>query len=62
MAQGSVFENNRTQAVRLPVETRFPEVVKKVNVRVVGLDRIISPVGNTWESFFFPKIASAMIL
>jgi len=30
MAIGTVFENNRTQAVRLPVETRFPEGVKKV--------------------------------
>lgn len=55
MALGTVFENNRTQAVRLPVETRFPEGVKKVVVRVVGLDRIISPAGNTWDSFFLTK-------
>lgn len=55
MALGSVFENNRTQAVRLPVETRFPEGIKKVTVRVVGLDRIISPAGNTWDSFFLGK-------
>ncbi|MBU1168728.1 MAG: AbrB/MazE/SpoVT family DNA-binding domain-containing protein [Proteobacteria bacterium] len=52
---GSVFENNRTQAIRLPVETRFPEGVKKVVVRVVGLDRIISPANNTWDSFFLTK-------
>lgn len=55
MALGSVFENNRTQAVRLPVETRFPEGVKKVIVRVVGVDRIISPASNTWDSFFLSK-------
>ncbi|MDR3573903.1 MAG: type II toxin-antitoxin system VapB family antitoxin [Anaerolineaceae bacterium] len=55
MALGSVFENNRTQAVRLPVGTRFPEGVKKVVVRVVGLDRILSPVGNTWDSFFLSQ-------
>jgi antitoxin VapB len=55
MALGSVFENNRTQAVRLPVETRFPEGVKKVVVRVVGLDRIISPANNTWDNFFLTK-------
>lgn len=55
MALGSVFENNRTQAVRLPVETRFPEGVKKVSVRVVGVDRILSPVSNTWDSFFLAK-------
>jgi antitoxin VapB len=55
MSLGTVFENNRTQAVRLPVETRFPEGVKKVNVRVVGSDRILSPVGNTWDSFFLSE-------
>lgn len=53
MATGSVFENNRTQAVRLPADTRFPDGVKRVSVRVVGHDRIISPVENTWDSFFF---------
>lgn len=52
MRTGSVFVNNRTQAVRLPVETRFPGSVKKVVVRVVGKDRVLSPVENTWDSFF----------
>ena len=55
MAIGSVFVNNRTQAVRLPAETRFPEGVKKVMVRVVGVDRVLSPVSNTWDSFFLSK-------
>ena len=55
MAIGSVFVNNRTQAVRLPAETRFPEGVKKVLVRVVGVDRVLSPVSNTWDSFFLSK-------
>jgi antitoxin VapB len=40
MDVGTVFVNNRTQAVRLPVESRFPENVKKVVVRVVGKDRV----------------------
>ena len=52
MATGSVFVNNRTQAVRLPAESRFPEGVKKVTVRVVGNDRVLSPVDSTWDSFF----------
>lgn len=52
MSTGSVFVNNRTQAVRLPADSRFPEGVKKVNVRVVGKDRVLSPVDSTWESFF----------
>jgi antitoxin VapB len=52
MATGTVFVNNRTQSVRLPSEVRLPEGVKRVNVRVVGKDRIISPISETWDSFF----------
>lgn len=52
MPVGSVFKNNRTQAVRLPVEARFPDNVKKVHVRVVGTDRVLSPVEKTWDTFF----------
>ena len=52
MPIGSVFENNRTQAVRLPSETRFPDHVKKVTVRKLGTDRIISPLESSWDSFF----------
>ncbi|VAW56788.1 VapB protein (antitoxin to VapC) [hydrothermal vent metagenome] len=55
MVIGSVFENNRTQAVRLPAETRFSKKVKKVTVRVVGQDRILSPVDKTWDSFFLAE-------
>jgi len=52
MTTASVFVNNKTQAVRLPVETRFPEGTKRVTVRVVGTDRILSPIDKTWDSFF----------
>ena len=52
MSTGSVFVNNRTQAVRLPADTRFPDGVKRVTVRVVGQDRILSPVDSSWDSFF----------
>ncbi|SJM90367.1 putative antitoxin VapB2 [Crenothrix polyspora] len=55
MATGTVFVNNRTQAVRIPTETRFPKTVKKVTVRVVGQDRILSPLESTWDSFFLSK-------
>jgi antitoxin VapB len=55
MDVGTVFVNNRTQAVRLPVDSRFPENVKKVVVRIVGKDRILSPVENTWDSFFLSE-------
>ncbi len=52
MAISTVFTNNRTQAVRLPAEMRLPENVHKVNVRVKGCERIISPVENMWDNFF----------
>ena len=52
MSTGSVFVNNRTQAVRLPADSRFPKEVKQVNVRVVGKDRVLSPVDSSWDSFF----------
>lgn len=52
MPTGSVFVDNRSQAVRLPANTRFPDDVKQVNVRIVGKDRVLSPVDNTWDSFF----------
>jgi len=52
MAESTVFVNNRTQAVRLPAELRFPENVKKVTVRAIGKERVISPIMNTWDSFF----------
>lgn len=57
MDTGTVFKNNNTQAVRLPVEARFPEDVKKVVVRVVGKDRILTPVSNSWDSFFLQGTA-----
>lgn len=52
MSITSVFTNNRSQAVRLPADVRLPESVKKVQVRARGVDRIISPVGQTWDEFF----------
>ena len=55
MSTGSVFVNNRAQAVRLPADTRFPDDVKQVNVRIVGKDRVLSPVNNTWDSFFLSE-------
>ena len=52
MAIGTVFINNRTQAVRLPIDVRLPEGVRKVEIHVKGNERIIRPVGQTWDSFF----------
>ena len=55
MKVGSIFKNNRTQAVRLPAEVRFPENVSHVHVRIVGKDRILSPINASWDSFFLTE-------
>lgn len=55
MSTGSIFMNNRTQAVRLPAEARFPEHVRRVHVRIVGKDRILSPANSSWDSFFLSE-------
>jgi antitoxin VapB len=52
MSIGTVFVNNRTQAVRLPMDVRLPEGVQKVDIRVKGKERIIAPIGQSWDSFF----------
>lgn len=54
MSTSTVFTNNRSQAVRLPADARLPPHVKRVEVRVRGAGRIISPAGHTWDSFFAP--------
>ncbi len=59
MSIGTVFVNNRTQAVRLPLDVRLPKGVQKVEIRAKGNERIIAPLGQTWDSFFQdgPKVS-----
>ncbi|ETT02858.1 antitoxin [Providencia sp. PROV188] len=53
-----VFMSNRTQNVRLPAELRFPDDVKEVTVRMKGKERIITPLQNTWDSFFLTETSA----
>lgn len=59
MSIGTVFVNNRTQAVRLPLDVRLPEGVRKVEIRANGQERIITPLGRSWDSFFLdgPRVS-----
>jgi len=59
MSIGTVFVNNRTQAVRLPLDVRLPEGVHKVEIRAKGQERIITPLGQSWDSFFLdgPRVS-----
>jgi antitoxin VapB len=47
-----LFLSNRSQAVRIPADLRLPDSVKQVEVRACGQERIIAPVGRSWDSFF----------
>lgn len=59
MTASTVFINNRSQAIRLPAALRLPDHVKRVDVRSSGCERIIAPLGQTWDSFFLngPPVA-----
>jgi len=52
MAIGTVYMTNKTQAVRIPKAVAFPDHVKKVEVKVVGDSRVITPVVASWEEWF----------
>ena len=47
-----IFKSNQTQAVRLPKDVAFPDSVREVEIVKVGNSRIISPVGQRWDTFF----------
>lgn len=52
MRQGTIFQSNCGQAVLLPEAVAFPEDLKFVDVVAVGLVRIITPAGESWDSWF----------
>ncbi|MDY0274102.1 MAG: type II toxin-antitoxin system VapB family antitoxin [Desulfomicrobium sp.] len=55
MHTGQVFEDDSTQMVRMPVGARFAHDVKKVLVRKVGHERILTPVNHIWDNFFMAQ-------
>ena len=52
MDQGAVFQSNRSQAIRLPKAVALPDDVKRVDVVAIGRTRIITPAGESWDSWF----------
>ena len=52
MEQGAVFKSNRSQAIRMPKALALPEDVTGVVIVAVGRSRIISPAGESWDSWF----------
>lgn len=52
MEQGSVFQSNRSQAVRLPKAAALPDDVHRVDIVRLGRARLITPAGESWDSWF----------
>ena len=59
MEQGSVFLSNRSQAVCLPKAAALPDDVKRVDVIAIGRTRILTPSGESWDSWFDGEGVSA---
>lgn len=62
MQQSTVFQSNRSQAVRLPKAVALPAAVKKVNVIALGSSRIITPADTSWDDWFDQAPCSADFL
>ncbi|MFJ4154571.1 type II toxin-antitoxin system VapB family antitoxin [Pseudomonas sp. NPDC089752] len=52
MEQGAVFKSNRSQAIRLPKSVALPDEVTRVDIVAVGRARIITPAGESWDTWF----------
>jgi antitoxin VapB len=48
----TLFQSNRSQAVRLPKDVSFPPDVREVVILREGSRRIIVPVDSVWDDFF----------
>ncbi len=47
-----IFMSNRSQAVRLPKAVSLPESIKEVEIIAIGNERLITPAGCSWDSWF----------
>ena len=52
MTRTTVFQSNRSQAVRLPKDVAFPEGTREVTVLRDGRRRVIAPADVSWDDFF----------
>ena len=48
----TLFQSNRSQAVRLPKDVSFPPGVREVAILRDGPRRIILPADGLWDDFF----------
>lgn len=52
MTRTTLFQSNRSQAVRLPKDVAFPEGVRSVTILRDGKRRVIVPSDAVWDDFF----------
>lgn len=52
MTRTTLFQSNRSQAVRLPKDVAFPEGVREVAILRDGARRVIVPANAVWDDFF----------
>jgi antitoxin VapB len=52
MTRTTLFQSNRSQAVRLPKDVAFPDGVRTVVVLRDGKRRVIAPADAAWDDFF----------
>ncbi len=48
----TVHTSKKFQLIEIPDEARLPSDLKKVSVRTLGQEIIITPIAKTWDSFF----------
>ena len=52
MTRTTLFQSNRSQAVRLPKDVAFPSGVREVAILKDGARRVIVPANAVWDDFF----------
>lgn len=52
MTRTTLFQSNRSQAVRLPKDVAFPDGVREVAIFRDGARRVIVPANAVWDDFF----------
>ena len=52
MQRASIFKSNKSQALRLPKPVAYPDSVKQVDIVAQGRARIITPAGESWDTWF----------
>lgn len=52
MERANLFKSNKSQALRLPKPIAYPDNVKQVDIVMQGRARIITPAGESWDTWF----------